>query len=41
VLSKVPRGKGVVGSWAKGKVFGTYLHGMFRGSLNPLASTTP
>ena len=31
VLSKMPKGKGVVGSWSKGKVFGTYLHGMFRG----------
>ncbi len=41
VLSKMPKGKGVVGSWAKGEVFGTYLHGMFRGSLNPLAPTTP
>ncbi len=40
VLSKTPKGKGVVGSWAKDKVFGTYLHGMFRGSLNPLAPTT-
>jgi len=23
-------GKGSVGSWSKGKVFGTYLHRMFR-----------
>ncbi len=32
-LSKTPEGKGVFGSWAKGKVFGTYLHGMFRNRL--------
>ncbi|SFV70704.1 Cobyrinic acid A,C-diamide synthase [hydrothermal vent metagenome] len=30
VLSKTLGGKGVVGSWAKNKVWGTYLHGMFR-----------
>ena len=30
ILSKVPQGKGVVGSWEKGKVLGTYLHTMFR-----------
>ena len=30
-LSKLPKGKGVFGSWSKDKVFGTYLHGMFRG----------
>ncbi len=29
-LSKTPNGKGTFGSWAKGKVLGTYLHGMFR-----------
>ena len=32
VLSKRIDGKGVVGSWAKGEVFGTYFHGMFRGT---------
>lgn len=31
VLSKIPNGKGVAGSWSKDNVFGTYLHGMFRG----------
>ncbi len=30
ILSKTPQGKGVVGSWSKDKVFGTYLHTMFR-----------
>ncbi|RUM73698.1 MAG: hypothetical protein DSZ11_05345, partial [Sulfurovum sp.] len=34
-LSKTPNGKGVCGSWSKGKVFGTYLHGMFRSSELP------
>jgi cobyrinic acid a,c-diamide synthase len=29
-LSKTPNGKGEVGSWQEGKVFGTYLHTMFR-----------
>ncbi|MCK5853576.1 MAG: cobyrinate a,c-diamide synthase [Sulfurovaceae bacterium] len=30
ILSKSFGSKGVVGSWRKDKVFGTYLHGMFR-----------
>ena len=30
VLSKTPKGKGSVGSWHKGNVFGTYIHTMFR-----------
>jgi len=30
VLSKTPQGRGVVGSWSTKKVFGTYLHTMFR-----------
>ena len=34
VLSKVPKGKGVVGSWSKNRVFGTYLHTMFRANYN-------
>ena len=29
-LSKTIEGKGEFGSWSKGEVFGTYLHGMFR-----------
>ena len=33
VLSKTPKGKGSVGFWRKGEVFGTYLHGMFRGNF--------
>ena len=33
VLSKTLNGKGVVGSWSKDKIFGTYLHGMFRGNI--------
>jgi len=32
-LSKTSDGKGLFGSWRKDKVFGTYLHGMFRGNL--------
>jgi len=30
VLSKTPQGRGEVGSWSQGRVFGTYLHTMFR-----------
>ena len=30
ILSKIKDGKGKVGSWRKNKVFGTYLHTMFR-----------
>ena len=33
VLSKTLNSKGSVGSWSKGKVFGTYLHGMFRSNV--------
>jgi len=35
ILSKTPKGRGVVGSWKSfdGKIFGTYLHGMFRGNI--------
>ncbi len=36
VLSKTLNGKGVVGSWSKDKIFGTYLHGMFRGNIKLL-----
>jgi cobyrinic acid a,c-diamide synthase len=32
VLTKRANSKGVVGSWSKDKVFGTYLHTMFRSS---------
>ena len=33
ILSKIPNGKGIVGSWqsSNGKVIGTYFHKMFRG----------
>jgi len=37
-LSKTENGKGVYGSWSKDKVFGTYLHGMFRGNFNLLGN---
>ncbi len=30
ILSKKPNGSGKVGSWKNGKIFGTYLHTMFR-----------
>jgi cobyrinic acid a,c-diamide synthase len=30
ILSKTPHGKGENGSWREGKIFGTYLHTMFR-----------
>jgi cobyrinic acid a,c-diamide synthase len=30
MLSKTQNGEGQVGSWGKGKVFGTYLHTMLR-----------
>jgi cobyrinic acid a,c-diamide synthase len=33
-LSKVKNGKGKFGSWKKDKVFGTYLHTMFRNNIN-------
>ena len=36
VLSKMPKGKGNVGSWSKDKVFGTYLHTMFRAYFKEL-----
>jgi len=34
ILSKKPQGKGVVGSWKSNKVYGTYLHSMFRNNIN-------
>ena len=36
ILSKTPKGRGVVGSWKSfdNKIFGTYLHRMFRGEWN-------
>jgi cobyrinic acid a,c-diamide synthase len=35
ILSKtVNKGKGLVGSWSKNRVFGTYLHTMFRNNIN-------
>jgi len=33
-LSKTPNGKGIIGSWSKNRVFGTYLHTMFRANYN-------
>ncbi|MCV6607214.1 MAG: cobyrinate a,c-diamide synthase [Campylobacterales bacterium] len=36
ILSKKIGGKGSVGSWQKGKVYGTYLHTMFRGNFQYL-----
>ena len=38
VLSKTVNGKGMVGSWSKNRVFGTYLHSMFRGDIDKLKS---
>jgi len=32
-LSKTSDGQGVFGAWAKDRVFGTYLHSMFRSSI--------
>jgi cobyrinic acid a,c-diamide synthase len=34
VLTKRANSKGVVGSWSKDKVFGTYLHTMFRNNID-------
>jgi len=34
ILSKTVKGKGLVGSWSKNRVFGTYLHTMFRNNIN-------
>jgi cobyrinic acid a,c-diamide synthase len=34
ILSKTVNGKGLVGSWSKGRVFGTYLHTMFRNNID-------
>jgi len=34
VLSKTVQGKGIVGSWSKGRVLGTYLHTMFRNNID-------
>lgn len=36
ILSKKPQGKGEVGSWKKDKVYGTYLHTMFRNNITHL-----
>jgi cobyrinic acid a,c-diamide synthase len=36
ILSKKPKGKGEIGSWKKDKVYGTYLHTMFRNNINIL-----
>lgn len=36
ILSKRVEGRGSVGSWQKGKIFGTYLHAMFRGNKTVL-----
>jgi cobyrinic acid a,c-diamide synthase len=36
ILSKKPEGKGELGSWSKDKVYGTYLHTMFRNNINIL-----
>jgi cobyrinic acid a,c-diamide synthase len=33
ILSKKQYDTGKVGSWGKGKIFGTYLHSMFRGNI--------
>ena len=34
ILSKKENGKGEFGSWGKDKVYGTYLHTMFRNNIN-------
>jgi len=34
ILSKKPSGKGEYGSWKSNKVYGTYLHTMFRNNIN-------
>jgi len=34
ILSKTSNGKGEMGSWSEGMVFGTYLHTMFRNNVN-------
>lgn len=34
ILSKKPSGKGEYGSWKSNKIFGTYLHTMFRNNTN-------
>lgn len=36
ILSKKPNGKGEIGSWRSNKVYGTYLHTMFRNNTNLL-----
>lgn len=33
ILSKKPKGKGEVASWKKNRVYGTYLHTMFRNNI--------
>ncbi len=34
ILSKKPNGSGKIGSWQKDKIFGTYLHTMFRSNTS-------
>jgi cobyrinic acid a,c-diamide synthase len=34
ILSKKPNGSGKIGSWQKDKIFGTYLHTMFRSNIS-------
>ncbi len=34
ILSKKPNGSGKIGSWKKDKIFGTYLHTMFRSNTS-------
>ena len=36
ILSKKPNGKGEFASWSKDKVYGTYLHTMFRNNIKHL-----
>ena len=36
ILSKKPNGKGEIGSWKNNKVYGSYLHTMFRNNMNIL-----
>ncbi len=36
ILSKKPRGTGQIGSWKNNKIYGTYLHTMFRNNMNIL-----
>lgn len=36
ILSKKPNSKGKIGSWRDNKIYGTYLHTMFRNNINIL-----